>query len=205
MIGDVVGSREYPDQPGLFEELRTAFAGVNAAVPASHPLEATIGDEFQGLYGSVAAATCALWRLRLLLLARGVSVRAGIGWGEVTASEPGTLRQQSGPAWWRAREVLDDVERQAGAGRPPTLRTGVSGLDDAAAAAAFDGMHAAVDELLARLDERSATIALMTLDGHPQDEIGERLGISQPAVSARLRSAGLWSLVFAYRRMEAAA
>lgn len=205
MIGDVVGSRAYPDQPALFEVLRTAFAGVNGIVEAEQPLEPTIGDEFQGLYRSVAAATCAWWRLRLLLLADGVSLRAGIGWGEVTVAEPGTFRQQSGAAWWRAREALDAVERQASSGRPPTLRTGMAGLVGDAAQAALEAMHATVDELLERLDERSAIITSMTLDGRPQEEIGQRLGISQPAVSARLRSAGLWSLIYAYRRMEQAA
>lgn len=209
VIGDVVSSRQHPDQAAMLRNVRDATAAVNDQVDAVHHLRATIGDEFQGVYRTVADAVRAVWRLRLVLIGGPgdpIDVRSAIGWGEVTGPTGGTeFVQQSGTAWWRARDRLESVAASAKAGRPPSLRTAVGGLADEGrpdAEAAFNVALACVDELLARLDHRSATTLLMTLDGTRQAEIADRLGVSQPAVSSRLRADGLWTLVHAYRTLE---
>lgn len=201
LIGDVVASRSRASGH-LFSDLAGVLDAVNGAVPASTPLQLTVGDEFQAVYATVSGAVAATWELavRLRAAGEGIEARAGIGWGAIVAPEGvegvTPFAGQAGSGWWNARTALDRVEDRARRGRPSSLRTAVEGSEDDPLWNAFLLCR---DELLGRLDARDAEIALATLAGSPQAHIAAALEISQPAVSKRLQS--LYGLVMAHAEL----
>lgn len=205
LVGDVVTSREIADQTALLRRLADDLARVAAEVEAAQPPGLAIGDEFQGLYDDLAGALEAALRLRLRVgIERDglrLDVRVGLGAGTVEVSGAAALPAgQSGTAWWHARDAVDAahelVERSQW---PRSLRSVYrSGRDDEGPVMAY---LLCQDELLGRTDDRDRRILLGVLDGRPQAEIADGLGISQPAVTKRLHDHGLVAVV---RALEAA-
>src|SRR5215210_8100793 len=137
VLGDVVGSRRLPDRGVAQQRLGAVFADVNARVPGLQPLEATVGDEFQGGYASLGQATGAALLVRLELLPD-VDVRCAIGVGETTVyDEERSPLLQDGPAWWAAREALEWMA----APRRAAVRTWVVGPEAEAEAVALANAH----------------------------------------------------------------
>lgn len=195
VIVDIVQSRAYPDQSELFDRVGGELDRINDRLRPIGPLAFTVGDELQGVMRSVPLAmdTTLLLQLHLSGICR---VRCGIGWGEITAQGgTGEYRGQSGSAWWRAREALDRVARSSRAqGWPRTLHTWIEGPPE------VETDHARAfllcrDELLDRLDELGARIALGLIEGRTQQEIADQAGITQSSVAHRIARSGLYSLV----------
>ena len=128
LIGDVVGSRMLADRAAAQQRLGLVLADVEALLPGVQPLEATVGDEFQGAWERRGQALHAAFLLRLSLLPR-VETRYGLGRGEVTALEQdGTV--QDGPGWWNAREAISAARAQ-GVHPGYALGRDYEGMDDA--------------------------------------------------------------------------
>jgi hypothetical protein len=175
VIGDLVGSRRSADRAAVHQALVAALETTNALVPAEQALEPTVGDEFQGAYSHLTAATRAALVVRLHLLPV-VDARAGVGQGEARTLDPArTPRIQDGPAWWAAREALEHLGRPRSAG----LRTWYVG-DGADAENAYLTCR---DALVERLNERGHRMLALALSGRTQREIAEAEGVSPSAVS----------------------
>lgn len=136
LVGDVVESRRYPDQSDLLNRLREQLDRVNEQIEATQPLRLTVGDEFQGAYGSLGSALRATLLLRLLF--KGIelphagsdpALRIGLAWGEITVHDPGEEPfGQSGPGWWLAREAIEEAEALGRRNRlPDSVRTRFAG------------------------------------------------------------------------------
>lgn len=194
LIGDIVGSRAVADRAGAHRTLNAALRSVSAA--AVDPPAFTVGDEFQGAFGSVGHAIDAALAIRLAVFPD-VDVRFGLGWGEVTMLDE-QAGIQDGPGWWAAREA---IEWTASAQRQPGLalvRTSfrVSGQ----ARADVDAINAALmcrDHLLGSLDDRSTRIVKALLTERTKKEIAAAEGISPSAVSQRAGRDGLDLIVLA--------
>ncbi|HSJ49958.1 MAG TPA: SatD family protein [Actinomycetota bacterium] len=226
VIGDVVRSREHPNRDALQESLRGAFQAANGRVPAIQPLTSTLGDEFQGLYADLSGALDATLLVRLHLTGA-AEVRFGVGWGEVTMHTAARAPfEQDGPAWWAARAALEQVTLGAakqemprewrtivvewdGASersRPPTASEPVRAAPGDLPAPrpsgvrTIDGLNAFLacrDVLLDRLDDRAARLAIAHLEGKTQAEMAAQEGITQSAVSQRLRTGGIYAITVA--------
>ena len=137
-------------------------------------------------------------RMRLAV-APGIDVRFGIGWGEVTVLDEQT-RIQDGPAWWAAREAIEQMatmQRQPGLA---PVRTTVRGNRDG-----VDAINAALmcrDHLLGSLDDRSLRILLGLMDNQPKKDIAQAEGISPSAVSQRAGRDGLDLIVLASEHLR---
>lgn len=175
LIGDLVGSRSLPDRSATQRRVAEVLAQVGAAVPGVQPLEATVGDEFQGAWDSLGAAVGAQLLVRALLRPA-VDVRAGIGFGttEVYDADRRPLLQD-GPAWWAAREALESLS----APRRTALRTWYTGPQEQLVNAHL----LCRDALLERLNERGWRMLGLALLGESQQRIAEVEGISKSAVS----------------------
>jgi hypothetical protein len=192
IIGDVVGSRSFPDRAELHRRISAALAA--GAAGALDPPALTVGDEFQGSYDTVGHAIDAALAIRLAL-APEVDIRFGIGWGDVARLDPDT-GIQDGPGWWSAREAIEwtaVAQQQSGMTRVRTAyRAGRSGGPDPAA------INAALmcrDHLLGSLDERSLRILAGLREGKSKKELAMAEGISASAVSQRAGRDGLDLLV----------
>jgi SatD family protein len=188
VIGDVVGSRRARDRPALHRRVATALRQV--AGGAIDPPAFTVGDEFQGSYGTLGAAIDAALTVRLSL-APETDVRFGIGWGTVAIldAEAGI---QDGPGWWMARAAIQetaDAQRQPGF---TLVRTTFRADDDTRAdVAAVNAALICRDHLLGSLDERSVRIVRGLMTGRTKKELAAAEGISPSAVSQRAARDGL--------------
>lgn len=175
VIGDVVGSRRLADRSDAQRRITEVLLEVDRAVPGVQPLEATVGDEFQGAYATLGEATRVTLLVRLGLLP-GIDVRCGVGVGEATVFDAQRApRLQDGPAWWAAREAL---EWMAGA-RRSAVRTWLVGPE----AAVVNAHLLCRDALVDRLNERGWRMLRAALRGESQQRIAEQEGVTKSAVS----------------------
>lgn len=161
------------------DDLHAGSPGVAAA------FERTVGDEVQGVVDVASLAVdVALSVLRL----GGWSI--GIGAGAVDLPLPTSSRAGSGPAFFLAREAVEEAKSRSRA--VPLV---VRGQNEPRAREAE-----AVLVLIGALQQRRTAAGWEAVDavealGHVrQREVARRLGISQQAVSQRLRTA-LWAEV----------
>ena len=201
LIGDVVRSRAVEDRRTLHRELMTALGVVNGMVPALQPPDVTVGDEFQGTYPSVAAALDASLLIRLHLLPY-ADTRYGIGWGALTVLEPSRQPMvQDGPAWWAARQAVDQIPR-AGTrrGLPRAMATAVVLAQGTETGDAINGERAVNaylacrDHLVDRLDARGARLLLGLYSGLTHEQMAANEGISRPAVTQRIAGGGVQTI-----------
>lgn len=177
LIGDLIASRDSGDRAALHAALTAALEATNEAVEAITPLKVTVGDEFQGAYGRLGDALRATHLVRLALTGT-AGVRFGLGFGGVRVldAERGL---EDGPAWWAARDAINEVERAARRPGGAALRTGLPALvgpGDRAAVLLIDGA-------LAKLSDTARTILLTVITGGRRSDVADRLGITPQAVS----------------------
>ncbi|WP_228942737.1 SatD family protein [Nocardioides sp. Leaf374] len=179
LIGDVVGSRDLPDRGAAQRRIVEVLAEVSRALTPAQRLEATVGDELQGAFTTLADAVLATALVRLALLPD-VDVRCGLGHGEVTVyDDQRTPLLQDGPGWWAAREALDVLGRPRRASSRTWYDAGAGGTH----AGPVNAFLLTRDALLDRLGDRGRSLALAALQGRSQAEIAADQGISRSAVS----------------------
>lgn len=192
---DQQGSRRVGDR---VDELLGVFAALPAVAPSApgvvRPFERTVGDEVQAVLDDAELAV----RLALTVLRRG-GWTVGIGAGPVDQPLPATSRAGSGAAFVLARAAVERAKRRARA-----VPLSVAGSDAGGAADAE-----AVLTLVAAVAARRTAAGWEVIDalqhagvGARQEDVAVRLGISQQAVSQRLRTA-LWAEELAARPLAA--
>ncbi|MCK0115505.1 hypothetical protein MWU57_00515 [Isoptericola sp. S6320L] len=180
--------------PPLLERLRGRTTADGHAVPGLVlSFERTVGDEVQGLLGADDdGARLAVELIADLLRDGGWSV--GVGVGAVDGPLPESSRAASGPAFVRARAAVEEAK-----GRGSSVPIAVVGPPDEPAAT-IAGDTQALLRLLGAVAARRSDAgweAVDTLAEHsgvdaPQRATAARLGVSEQAVSQRLRTA-LWA------------
>jgi hypothetical protein len=192
VIGDIVGSRTYPDRARAQAAVQFAMSWVNDTVDHLEPMTATVGDEFQALYPDVESALRATLMLRLEL-PDPFDCRFGIGAGEVARIGGGTL--QDGSAWWSARDAIVETKRRESSSNKSLRTWYLRASGDFANEDLTNAYLLCRDELLARLDGRGKRLLLGTVAGSTQTELAEREGISQSAVSQKLARSGVHAIL----------
>ncbi|CAL8977516.1 hypothetical protein CELL_02587 [Cellulomonas sp. T2.31MG-18] len=177
---DQQGSRRSTDQvPAL-------LSGLPHLDGVLLPFERTVGDEVQAVLDDPSSTVeVALHLLRL----GGWSV--GIGAGPVLEPLPASTREASGAAFIAAREAVEAAKSR---GRP--VPVAVRGARPATARDA-EAVLTLLASVLARrsaagwaaVDAARAALGRTGADGPVQQLAAERLGVSQQAVSQRLRAA----------------
>lgn len=181
---DQVGSRRVGDRVDAFlTELGTLADPRHLPPGAVRAFERTVGDEVQGVLDDpVLAVDVALAVLRC----GGWSV--GVGAGDVREPMPASARAAEGPAFVHARAAVEAAKSRARA-----VPLAVRG-DDVAAAADAEGVLVLLAATVRRRTAAGwAVVDAMSADpgGQQQEQVARRLGITQQAVSQRLRTA-LW-------------
>jgi hypothetical protein len=193
LLGDVIASRHSGDREELQHMLDDAMSRGNAAGQPVQPLRMTIGDEFQGLFGSVAEAVSASLQIRMTLRPT-VDVRIGIGWGTLDLVPQDPPFGQDGPCWWRAREAIEEVKKSESSNSVPRsvrtlVRTGESSDE------LINAYLVSRDHITAGWDQVDVEIARLFRDGVNQTKISEQVGLSQSSVSRRLQNHGILTVV----------
>lgn len=197
VIGDLVRSRRAADRSGVQDAVAAALARVEASVPSVDGLHPTVGDEFQGVYPSLAAA------LRVSLLARlelldVIDTRYGIGAGDrVVLDDTRTPPLQDGSGWWSAREAIDAL----GASR--TRRTWFLAAGEPEPPAAVNALLLCRDALVDRIGPSARPMLLRALQGASQRQIAAEEGVSASAVSQQF-ARGVGAVRDAHNLLETA-
>ena len=190
---DQEGSRQVGDR---VDELLADLAGLLAVGTPGvvRPFERTVGDEVQAVLDAADLAV----DLALTVLRRG-GWSVGIGSGPVDEPLPPTSRAGSGEAFFLARAAVERAKSRARA-----VPLSIGGVD---APAADDAE--AVLMLVAAVARRRTPAGWEIIDaiaaagvGTRQEDVAMRLGISQQAVSQRLRTAH-WAEEVAARPLAA--
>jgi hypothetical protein len=194
LIGDIVDSKSFDNRARLQATLESALRSVNATVQPIQPLLSTIGDEFQGVFATVAEAVKASLLLRLELLRAGeVDSRYGLGYGEVTIFRAGSPTQD-GPGWWSARAGIAEAEASSLGSRTAFVRT-CFGRDRATAlpageTAALNAFLICRDAIVAEMSPRNRRFLRGLLLGRSQVDLAREEGVTQSAVSQALAGGG---------------
>lgn len=125
LIGDVRGSREYPDRSALQKRLRDALAAANERRALASALAITAGDEFQGLLACDQAGLAGDLVVELSEDLYPVDLAFGLGWGGLATLHEAkrAVSELDGPCFHRARDALERAKAEstwaalAGAGR----------------------------------------------------------------------------------------
>ena len=149
-----------------------------APVPALRPFQRTVGDEVQGVLDDAAAVVTTLG-----LMLRDGRWHVGVGIGPVEQPLPPETRAGRGPAYLYAREAVT---------RAKTMphRLGVVGAD-AYAAEQLETVLGLWAGILERRTDRGWEVVDALDEGLSHAQTGQRLGISQSAVTQRTQAAGL--------------
>jgi hypothetical protein len=196
VIADIVASRRLPDRAGAQQAIVETGRRAHDDHPvAAVPLAATVGDEFQAAYPDLASALTSLLLLQLLL-PEGVQLRFGLGVGPIDPID-GTI--SDGPGWWAARAAIDEVHRLQDRA-VPSARTRIVAAEGQDAAmvdriAYANAYVLARDELVGAMSDRARRLTYGRCVGRTQRELAESEGITQPAVSQALASAGASAVV----------
>lgn len=185
VTADQRDSRRGPDR------VPAALAAVARVAHPEPPAERTAGDELQVLLrdaSEVVHCVEALTRLD--------GWRIGVGIGAVEAPIPASVRAARGPAFVAAREAVESA-RSAPTGlsvRADSYGDDVAGGERQAVGEDAHHAESALWLLIRVLRSRSAAgwQAVDLLEaGHRARDVAAALGISESAVSQRLRAAGL--------------
>jgi len=151
-----------------------------ADVPVRLPFERTVGDELQGVLDDGAALAAALEALL-----RADTWNIGVGFGPVEEPLPDHARAGRGTAYLHARTAVT-------AAKSSPWHTRVVG--DGPAAAGARAVETTVwlwAAVLGRRTSRGWEVADLVAEGLSYAEVGDRLSISQSAVSQRAQAAGI--------------
>lgn len=184
MTMDQRGSSTGPDRVGGLVD------GLNAGGPGQgivRPFQRTAGDEVQGLLDRADAVVGIA-----LSAARSGHWSVGIGVGPVREPMPRETRAGAGPAFEQARDAVGRAKHAPG--RVAVSAAAPAGAGQQDRTLLIEAVEASL-QLLAELEHRRSTegqdAGRLVDAGLTQREAAEELGITQQAVSSRLRS-GLW-------------
>ena len=113
LIGDIIESRHLANRAQQQEALNQVLDNLNDRYQAhlASRFSLTLGDEFQGLVKVGAPIFQMIDELRLALPE--LNLRFGLGLGEIlTSINPALSLGADGPAYWRAREAIQQVHQQ---------------------------------------------------------------------------------------------
>ena len=113
LIGDIIESRHLANRAQQQEALKQVLDNLNDRYQAhlASRFSLTLGDEFQGLVKVGAPIFQMIDELRLALPE--LNLRFGLGLGEIlTSINPALSLGADGPAYWRAREAIQQVHQQ---------------------------------------------------------------------------------------------
>lgn len=208
LIGDVVESRRSASRVELQEHLKAALTTINGLFGGMRaPLEATIGDEFQGSFWTAAEAIGASLLLRLHLLRAGIDTRYGLGFGPVMVFTRRVPVTQDGPGWWAARDAIEVCRHLAEQSSTHYLRTYfVAGEnwppERRGEEATLNSFLLCRDAMVDRMKQQTRNRLYGLLLGKSQAEIAAEEGATQGAVSQSLSRSNAFAVLASQRLLE---
>ena len=114
LIGDIIDSKSLENRKDIQNNLHKLLDGLNQKYESSivSNLTLTLGDEFQGLFKDVECALLVMDEIDLTLSLKGINVRFGVGYGEITTDiNPELSIGADGEAYWFARDAITHIKK----------------------------------------------------------------------------------------------
>jgi len=192
LIGDIVRSRRLgkSKRARIQAQLHKTLVQINRDFKESicTPLQFTGGDEFQGVFKTAAPVFEVIKQIRDVMSP--VSIRFGIGIGEITTPLSDQPQAMDGPAFHRARDALDRAQEFV---EQACVSSGEREWDEDVNAW-FDALGA----IRSRWSARARQVIHLYEDFQKLEPIAKKLRISVQAVSKHVRVTGYK----AYKRGE---
>ncbi len=206
IIGDIRQSKTLPDRAGVQKRLRQSLEEVNKKYSEhiASRFVITLGDEFQGVLTHVDPLFNILEHLELDLTGH-ASLRFGIGIGKiVTAIDRDAAIGADGPAYYRARDMIDMIKKEETSNKGITLHMMISLDADPVVSdmiTAYLGMLSWIKE--SWTDRQRIAVYTMSLEGEHQVIAARKLGIHQSSLQRRVAAAGYYTYAAAKRSLTA--
>lgn len=114
LIGDIIDSKSLENRKDIQNNLHKLLDGLNQKYESSivSNLTLTLGDEFQGLFKDVECVLLVMDEINLTLSLKGINVRFGVGYGEITTDiNPELSIGADGEAFWFARDAITHIRK----------------------------------------------------------------------------------------------
>ncbi|NMA74777.1 MAG: DNA-binding protein, partial [Bacteroidales bacterium] len=114
LIGDIIDSKSLKNRKDIQNNLHKLLDGLNQKYESSivSNLTLTLGDEFQGLFKDVECVLLVMDEINLTLSLKGINVRFGVGYGEITTDiNPELSIGADGEAFWFARDAITHIRK----------------------------------------------------------------------------------------------
>lgn len=190
LLADVVGSRG-SRREHVHEALLAAIALANERVVHLDALRVTVGDEIQGVYGTLGQALEAASLLTDQLFGT-AEMRFGLGGGDIRIIDE-SRGIQDGNAWWLAREAIEFVEELSRTSGYEGVRTAIRDERPTAIPAA-DALARLVDVNRAGLRDGARRSLMGLLRGLDNADVAKAEGISASANTQRVKNNDLRAL-----------
>jgi hypothetical protein len=202
ITGDIVASRKAEDRGILLQQVKNVLEKVDSGILKQHDtFEIFRGDSFQGVVEkpekAIRAVTGIKAGLRMCGLKenfRGFDARISVGVGTISFRTD-KVRESDGEAFHNSGKLLDQLNRT-------DYRLGIATpwqtLNEE-----LEVLNLLADSILSSWTPASAeTIFYYLTEGGNQQELAEKLEISQPAVHKRLKTANFREIEKFMKRVE---
>ena len=198
VIMDIVDSRKLSNRDAAQAAIEATCTQIDSYAPAIQKWHATVGDEFQAIYGSLHQALRATGLLRLALPTE-VDCRFGIGAGTITAvSSASVANIQDGSGWWSARNAIEEA-RQREKTKTPELRSwfhhSAEPIEPPVDAVLTNAYLLARDHLISSLSPKTKRYVSGLSRGLTQAAVAASEDVTQSAVSQAVKNAGAGALI----------
>ncbi|MFA5612140.1 MAG: SatD family protein [Anaerolineaceae bacterium] len=209
IIGDIIKSKSIPNRRKAQEELGEILQTVNQRfeVLFASKFTITLGDEFQGVLKDSNGLFRMLDQISFSMLP--INLRFGIGVGSLTTEfNPASSIGADGPAYWKAREAIEDVHKNNDYGRaniqllaqePDTTVNLINEILKLTALQVSGWRESQVDVYKVILEEE-----IVDPEEINHQLIAEKLGILTSSLSRRFESSGIKRYMSARREAELA-
>ncbi|MEO0293981.1 MAG: SatD family protein [candidate division WOR-3 bacterium] len=155
------------------------------------------GDSFQLLVLNPSLALEIVVFLKAYLIAKitnkKIELRVGIGIGKIESFNPTNIRESDGEAFRLSGEAIDNISKY----RRFLIKSNNPELNRY-----FNFISSSIDAITSHWSPLQAEAILLWISGENQISIGEKLGISQPAIHQRLQLGGHFALKEAFELFE---
>ena len=195
LTGDVIGSSRFDDvRDEMLLSLKDSFENIKKIVASEEyicPFEIYRGDSFQGVISRPEAALLIAIGIRASLLSsfrknkKRLDARIAIGIGTIDYLPGDRGLEGTGDAFILSGKTLDNMKKGK---QNLIIRTPWPKLNEE-----LQIECSLLDALINRWTYEQSQAVLKQIQGMKQEDIAKELGISQPAVGQRLRTAGAWA------------
>lgn len=209
LIGDIINSRKIENRSLVQEQLSITLEQINQKYQdliAANFL-VTIGDEFQGLLKKSDVLFEIIETIQFALAP--YEIRFGIGVGEIiTKIDPDRAISSDGPAWWYAREMIEELKNHHEWGTRSRTNIKLKGLHDSNVNNLINSSIYLLTNIRSKWTKSQKEIISYIIknygysDSFLQTDLANHFGLNKSSINKTLKSSQFYDYVRTYNDIE---